>query len=64
MFNPILGALVAHEQHKDLIREADQQRLVDASVARRPARRFDLRIPLGNVAITVRQMFKALARAN
>ena len=64
MFNPILGALVAREQYKDRLRQAEQSRLANAVIGRQPAYRFDLRTSLGNLVIALRHMFKALARAD
>jgi hypothetical protein len=64
MFNPILREMVAREQHKDLLRQAEQNRLVKAAVTRQPAYHFDLHISLSNLLIAVRHKFKALARAN
>jgi hypothetical protein len=64
MFNPILSELVAREQYKDRLREAEQSRLAKAGIARQPAHRFDLRTYLGNLLIAVRHIFKAPARAD
>ena len=63
MFNPILSELVAREQTKDRLREAEQIRLAEAATAHKPAPRFDLRISLDNLLISIRCVFKALARA-
>jgi hypothetical protein len=63
MFNPILSELIAREQRNDRLREAERSRLANALIPRQPAHRFDLRASLGNLLITVRHMFKALARA-
>jgi hypothetical protein len=62
MFNPILSELIAHEQYKDRLRQAEQRRLVKAASARQPAERFDPRTSLGDLLIAVRHLFKALAR--
>jgi hypothetical protein len=64
MFNPILSELIAHEQCKDRLREAQQIRLANAVMARQPAHRFDLRTSLGNLVIAVRHLCKAPARAD
>ena len=64
MFNPILSELIAHEQCKDRLRQAEQYRLTKAVIARQPADRFDLRASLGNLLIVVRHLFKAPARAD
>ena len=63
MFNPILNALVAREQHKDRLREAEQDRLIAASMARQSAHRLDQHSSFGNLWLAVRCMFKALSRA-
>jgi hypothetical protein len=62
MFNPILSELIAHEQCKDRLRQAEQRRLVKAASARQPAERFDSRTSLGDLLIAVRHLFKVLAR--
>ena len=64
MFNPILGELIAREQYKDHLRQAEQRRLVKARMAHQPAQRFDLHTPLSNHLLAVRHLFKALARAD
>ena len=64
MFNPILSELIAREQYKDRLRQAEQDRLAEVVIARQPAYRFNLRTYLGNLLIAVRHMFKALARAD
>jgi hypothetical protein len=64
MFNPILSELVAHEQNKDRLRQAEQHRLAIAEMARHPADRSDLRTSLGNLLISVRYLFKAPACAD
>ena len=64
MFYPIFSELVAREQNKDRLREAEQDRLVEAAMVRHPAHRFDLRTSLGNLLIVVKYIFKTLARAN
>lgn len=64
MSNPILREMIAREQYKDLLREAEQIRLAEASSAREPAERFELRYSLKHLVITIRQLFRALARAH
>ena len=64
MFNPILGELIAREQFKDYLREAEQDHLAKAVIAPRPAHRFEISISLSNLVIAVRHLFKALARAD
>jgi len=64
MFNPILSELIAHEQHKDRLRQAEQHRLAKVAMARQPADRVDLRTYLGNLLISFRYVVKALARAD
>jgi hypothetical protein len=64
MENPILGELVASEQTKDRLKHAEQSRLVKAALARHPAHRFELRASLGDLLISIRHLFKALARAS
>jgi hypothetical protein len=64
MSNPILSELIAHEQHKDRLRQAERRRLAKAVTARRPAARFDPRAALGNLLIAVRQLFNAPVRAD
>jgi hypothetical protein len=64
MFNPILSELIAHEQYKDRLRQAEQRRLANAGIARQRADRFDLRTYVGNLLIAVRHLFKAPARAD
>jgi hypothetical protein len=64
MPNPISSELIAHEQHKDRLRQAEQRRLVEAVIARRPAARFDPLAALGNLLIAVRQLFNAPACAD
>jgi hypothetical protein len=64
MFNPILAELIEREQYKDRFREAEQHRLVKAGSARQSAHRFDLRTSLGNLTISVKHLFKAVAHAD
>jgi hypothetical protein len=64
MFNPILSELVAREQHKDRLREAEQDRLIEAGKARLPAGHVNLRASLGNLLLSLRNVFGALARAD
>ncbi len=64
MFNPILSELVAREQYKDRLREAEHSRLAKAVMARQPAHHVDLRASLGNLLISLRHVFGALARAD
>jgi hypothetical protein len=64
MFNPILGELVAREQHKDYVRQAERDQLANAVLASQPAHRFDLTTSLGDLLIAVRHLFKALAHAD
>ena len=64
MINPILSELIAHEQYKDRLRQAEQRRLAKAAIVRQLADRFDLRTSLGNLLIAVRHLFKAPARAD
>jgi hypothetical protein len=61
MLNPVLSELIAHEQRKDLLRRAEQRRLVKAAMARQGADRVDLRSSLGNLLISVRYQVKVLA---
>jgi hypothetical protein len=63
MFNPLLSEMVAREQYKDRLREAEQDRLVAAGMARQPADRVDLRTSLANLLISLRHVFGVLARA-
>ena len=62
MLNPILSELVAREQYKDRLREAEHSRLTHAAMARQPAHHVDLRTFLGNLLISLRHVFGALAR--
>ena len=64
MFSPILSELVAREQYKDRLREAEAHRLASAGKARQPAQHIDLRTSLGNLLIALRHVFVALARAD
>ena len=64
MFNPILGELVARERFKDFIREAEQNQLANAVLARQPAHRFELTAALSDLLLTVRHLFKGLAHAD
>ena len=64
MFNPILNELAAREQYKDHLKQAEQRRLATAATARQPAHRFDLPTSFGNLLISVRHLFKALAHAD
>jgi hypothetical protein len=64
MFNPILSELIAREQYKDRLRQAEQSRLAEVGIARQPADRFNLRTYLDNLLNALRHMFKALARAD
>jgi hypothetical protein len=64
MFNPILNELVAHEQSKDRLNQAQQRRLIKAGIARQPTERFDLRSSLGDLLIAVRHLFKTPVRAD
>jgi hypothetical protein len=61
MLNPILSELIAREQYKDRLRQAEQHRLAEVAIARQSANHFNLRTYLGNLLIAVRQRFKALA---
>ena len=61
MFNPMLSELIAHEQHKDRFRQAEQRRLAKAAIVRQSAVRTDLHNSLGNRLIAIRHLFKALA---
>lgn len=64
MFNPILGELVAREQYRDRLIEAEHNRLIATEMVRQPARHFDLRTWLSNRLISVRYIFKAHAHAD
>jgi hypothetical protein len=64
MFNPIMIEIVAREQNKDRLKEAEQDRLIKAAIARKPAHHVDLRTSLGNLLISLRHVFAALARAD
>ena len=64
MFNPILSELVAREQYKDHLTQAEQRGLANAAIARQPAHSFDPPTSLGNLLIAVRHLFKAMARAD
>jgi hypothetical protein len=63
MFNPILSELIAHEQIRDRLREAEQDRLIEAAMAPQFARRLDLRTIAGHLLIAVRHLFNASACA-
>jgi hypothetical protein len=63
MFNPILSEMVAREQHNDLIKWAEQQRLAGAASERRPTGRFNLRASIGNLLLPMRHLFRSLAHA-
>ena len=62
MLNPILSELIAHEQCKDRLRQAEQDRLANVAMARQPAERIDLRSSLGKLLLSVRYVVTALAR--
>ena len=64
MFSPILSELVAREQYKDRLREAEHHRLASAGMARKPAQHVDLRTSLGNLLIALKHVFVAQARAD
>jgi hypothetical protein len=64
MFNPIIIEIVAREQNKDRLKEAEQDRLAEAAITRQPAYHVDLRTSLGNLLISLRHVFGALARAD
>jgi hypothetical protein len=64
MFNIILSELVAREQYKDRLKEAEQHWLAKAAMAHKPAHYVDLRTSLGNLLIAVRRVFGALAHAD
>jgi hypothetical protein len=64
MFNPVIAELVAREQNKDRLRQAEQSRLANVAIMRQPANRFNLRVYLGNRLMAVQHTFKALARAD
>jgi hypothetical protein len=64
MFNPILSELVARERYKDFHRQAEQSRLIKAGFARQPAHHFAPQAYLGNLLMSVRHLFKVLARAD
>ena len=61
MSNPILGELVAREQYKDHLREAEQIRRINAVAGRQQADRSDLRIFLSNLMTPLRYTVKVLA---
>ena len=61
MFNPIVSELIAREQTKDRLRQAEQRRLAQA-VARQGADHVDLRATFGNLVLAVQHTFKALVR--
>ena len=63
MFTPILSVLVAREQYKDRLREAEQDRLIEIALTHQSADRRGQRAS-GNLLLAVRYMFKALARAS
>ena len=63
MFNLILGELIAHEQMRDRLREAEQNRLIEAAMAPPFARRLDRRTIAGHLLIVVRHLFKESACA-
>jgi hypothetical protein len=58
MFNPIISEVFAHEQRNDRLREAEQYRLVKATIARQSADRSALRTYVDDLLIAVRHMFK------
>ena len=64
MFNPILSELIAHEQHKDRLRHAEQRRLAKAAIGRLDAAQGELRSSIGDFLIAARHLFKAPARAD
>ena len=64
MINPILSEIVAREQYRDRLREAEHSRLAAEGTAHQPAQGFDLRVWLIGLLISVRYRFKALARAD
>jgi hypothetical protein len=54
MSNSILSEIIAHEQRKDRLKQAEQYRRVNVESAHQPADRFDLRTSLGNLLIAAR----------
>ena len=64
MLNPIISELVAREQCKDRLREAEQRRLISAAMARIPSDHVDLQTALGNLLNALRHVFGAFARAD
>ena len=64
MLNPIISELVAREQCKDRLREAEQRRLISAGMARIPADHVDLQTALRDLLNALRHVFGALARAD
>jgi hypothetical protein len=64
MNSPILHELIAREQTKDRLKEAEQRRLIKAGLAHQPAQRFNLRKYLGNLSFAIRHLFDAQARAD
>ena len=64
MFNLILGELIAHEQMRDHLREAEQDRLIEAAMVPQFARRRDLRTIAGHLLIAVQHLFNAPACAD
>jgi len=64
MFSPILSELVAREQYKDRLKEAEQHRLASAGKVRKLAQHVDLRTSLGNLLISLKHVFVAQARAD
>lgn len=51
MFNPILGELIAREQYNDYLRQAAQNRMINAAIAQQPAHRFNLRTIRSNALV-------------
>ena len=62
MDNPILHELIAREQAKDRLKEAELRRLLKAGSPRQPTQRFNLRAYLGNLSFAIRHLFDGLAR--
>ena len=61
MFTPILSELIAHEQNRDRLREAEHDRLIEAAIAHQSTLVLDLHTIVGHFLIAIRYLFKASA---
>jgi hypothetical protein len=63
MYNPIIREIVAREQHRDLIRQAEQERMARTQTVRSTTERTTWRLSLAARLSAVRFLFRMAASA-